>query len=138
MRLAYYTQPFLLLLLVSCVTVEEPPKKEPAIIAVRNLSYDDLSVVQLSGITAQHAATGRFGSVSPVPSGITQSVVRSRNAPALPPEMMVRWTDKIGKQYYQKVSIQELLSKATGNENEAIVFVIQTDQKVHVVLEYRN
>ena len=125
-----------LLLSAGCVTVEQPVKKEPAIIAVRNLSSADISQVQLSAVPKQQNAATRFGSVSPVLRGVTQSVVRARNAPALPEEMLVRWTDKNGKEYRQLISIENLLLHSTGSPREAIVFIIGTDNRATVMLEY--
>lgn len=125
-----------LLVSAGCVTVEQPAKKEPAIIAVRNLGYDDLSHVHLSAVPKQQDSATRFGSVSPVPRGITQSVVRARKAPPLPAEMLVRWTSKNGKEYRQQISLQPLIEKSTGREDEILLFVIQPDQRVDVMLDY--
>ena len=121
-----------------CVTVEKPVKKEPAIIAVRNLGYADISQVHLSAVPKQQNAATRFGSVSPVLRGVTQSVVRARNAPALPAEMLVRWTDKNGKEYRQLIKLQPLIEKSTGREDEVLLFVIQPDHRVDVILDYMH
>jgi hypothetical protein len=80
-------------------------------------------------------APSRFGAVSPVPQGVTQSVTRARNAPPLPPQMLLRWVDKQGKQYQQRIDIQELLAKSTGSPAEVLVFVILPDFSVQTRLE---
>ena len=122
--------------LLSCSSVDVAARKEPNIIVVRNLSHDDLKTVYLSAVPKDKQSAVRFGSVSPVPRGISQSVVRARNAPPLPPELLLRLTDKFGHDTVTRVIIKDLLSSATGADNEALVFVIKPDNSVEVSLEY--
>ena len=103
---------------------------------VRNLSHDDLKTVYLSAVPKDKHSAVRFGSVSPVPRGISQSVVRARTAPPLPPELLLRLTDKQGHETVARVFIKDLLSSTTGADNEALVFVIKPDHSVEVSLEY--
>ena len=124
--------------LLSCVTVQPEARQEPNIIVIRNLTYDDLKTVYLSAVPKDNSTAVRFGSVSPVPRGISQSVVRARTAPPLPPELLLRWTDKYGKESMQRVAIQDLLAVANGAENEALVISIHPDTSVQVRIEYLN
>jgi hypothetical protein len=125
-------------ILSSCVNVQPTAKKEPNIIVIRNMSDDDLKSVYLSATTTgQHQAV-RFGSVSPVPRGISQSLVRARTAPPLPSELLLRVTDKWDKETVVRVSIKELLLNATGADNEALVFIIKPNKSVEVRIEYQH
>ena len=123
--------------LLSCTSVDMAARKEPKIIVVRNLSQDDLKTVYLSAVPEDKHSAVRFGSVSPVPRGISQSVVRARNAPPLPPELLLRLTDRLGHDTVARVFIKDLLSSSTGVDNEALVFVIKPDNSVEVSLEYQ-
>ena len=122
--------------LLSCISVDDVARKEPHIIVVRNLSHDDLKTVYLSAMPKDEKSAARFGSISPAPRGISQSVVRGRTAPPLPPELLLRLTDKYGHDTVTRVSIQDLLLRASGANNEALVFVIKPDNSVEVSLEY--
>jgi len=128
----------LLLISSGCTSVPEPVVKQPATIAVRNLSHEFLQSVHLSAAVVRVDAPARFGAVSPVPEGVTQSVTRARNAPPLPPEMLIRWVDRLGQQYEARINIQELLARSTGSAAEVLVFIIQPNHSVRAVLEYTN
>ena len=123
--------------LTACVSVPPVAKQEPNIIIIRNLSDTDLKSVYLSAAKTHSSQAVRFGSLSPVPRGVSQSVVRARTAPPLSHELLLRWTDKFDREFVQRFSISELLSKATGADNEALVFVIRPDNSLAVGIEYQ-
>ena len=123
--------------LLSCTSVDVTARKEPNIIVVRNMSHDDLKTAYLSAVAKDEKSAVRFGSVSPVPRGISQSVVRARTAPPLPPALLLRLTDKFGHDTVTRVFIKDLVASATGADNEALVFVIKPDNSVEVSLEYQ-
>jgi hypothetical protein len=125
-----------LLLGAGCAPVSRARYAEPGDILVKNMSGKHLSWVVLREARAKKGQPVRLGRFSPVPVGSTQGVGRATNPPALPEWVEVRWAEAYGREYGFEVSLAEILKKATGVPEEALVFRIFARGQLDVVLEY--
>jgi hypothetical protein len=107
----------------------------PKAIIVRNNSGTGLSQVDIFEITKPAGGGGRFGSISPVPEGASQILVRGDSAPPLPAVLGVRWADNRGREFHGQVSLRQLQTKSDGHSEEALVFEILQSGHVHAYLE---
>jgi hypothetical protein len=123
-----------LLLLSSCASLPSVGVKEPHIIVIRNRSGEDIDTVTLREAgTRSHASL--FGSISPVPNGISQEYVRSTNPTPFPRTVAVEWIDNEGRTHVREVSISKVLRSAAGNGSDTLVFEIGPVEDVLVFIE---
>lgn len=119
----------------SCSTLPFGGGKEPPVIVVRNRSGADIDTVSLREKSRSQGRAVRFGSLSPVPSGVSQSYVRPTNPPRFPREVTVEWVDTEGRTHQRDISLGRVLRDATGAQGEELVFEIGPFEDVLVSLE---
>ncbi len=122
-------------LFASCASLPLVGGKGPAVIAIRNNSGADINEVALREPSRSASGSARFGSISPVPAGVTQVFVRSSDAVALPRTIAVEWTDSTGRSRVKDVSLSAALRSLRGDPNEAIVFEFGPADDIHVLVE---
>jgi hypothetical protein len=125
---------FAVLLLSSCASLPLGGGKEPQIIVIRNRSGADIDTVTLREAGKQSQAS-RFGSISPVPLGVSQEYIRPTDPPPFPRTIEVEWVDREGTTHVRELSVSKALRSATGSRGEAIVFEIWPDDDVLVFIE---
>jgi len=86
---------------------------EPKAIIVRNNSGTGLSQVDLFEVKKRSGEGGRFGSISPVPEGASQILVRGSSPPPLPAVIGVRWIDNRGREFHEQVSLKQILKQSS-------------------------
>ena len=126
------------LVLMSCSTLPVSNAPEPPEIIVRNRSNADIDTVTLRETSHSQDRVLRFGSISPVPAGVSQSFVRPTNPARLPSTVTLEWIDNQGKVHTQDLSIDRTLQSATGAAGEALVFEIGPYSNVMVYVEQTN
>jgi hypothetical protein len=99
------------------------PKNEPATLALRNSTGGTLTGVRI-GEDRNSAGSNRLGQLSPVLPGVTYPFVRASNARALPSRVRLEWTDASNHEQSAVVELDDLLKRAGGGENEALLFEI--------------
>jgi len=119
----------------ACSTLPLGGGKEPREIVVRNRSNADIQTVSLREKSRTPDGAAKFGSLSPVPKGVSQSYVRPTNPPRFPREITVEWVDAEGRTIRRDVSLGRALRDATGAPGEALVFEIGPFEDVLVFLE---
>jgi hypothetical protein len=118
-----------------CSSASQPPRVYPGIIAIHNASDKDLQQVMLREARSGPGESVRLGSVSPVPMGTIQQIVRGTNAPPLPLWVKVRWLTAQGRAYAVEVSLADILSRATGAPGETLVFAIRPQGRLELLLK---
>ena len=118
-----------------CALMPQARHAEPGSILVKNMSGGHLRWVTLTEARTKPGQTVRLGTISPVPAGTSQGMGRRTDSPPLPLWVEVRWADAHGQQYRSEVSLEEVLKKATGAPDEALVFRIYARGNLEVVLE---
>ena len=124
-----------LLLVGGCATPPAARAPEPRIIVIRNSTGRDLQSVSLGTIPTRAGASRRIGSLAPVPSGASSTVVRPPAAPPLPTECELRWTNAMDETFSLKIGLKDVINHANGQPSEALVFEIRADGSVLVFLE---
>jgi hypothetical protein len=109
---------------------------EPGVLAVRNSSGRDVDRFSLAPVGPRDGSA-RHGSLSPVPRGVTQVVVRPTNAPRLSGEIDVEWTEVAGRSFSLRRDLRPVLAGARGGPQEALVFELLPDGGLRVDLERR-
>ena len=124
----------MLALLQSCASLPIGEGKEPQTIVIRNRSGADIASVTLreTGGSSRHS---RFGTIAPVPQGVSQEYGRPTEPPPLPRTIEVEWVDQAGRTLVREVSVTKALKGATGARNETIVFEIGPFEDVLVFIE---
>jgi len=120
----------------ACATLPFGSGKEPPEIIVRNRSGADIATVTLREKSWSANQAAKFGSLSPVPDGVSQSYLRSSNPSPFPREVTVEWVDAESRTLRRDVSLGRVLRDATGEPGEALVFEIRPNQDVMVFLEH--
>jgi len=123
-----------ILLLSSCASFPSVGGKEPHIIVIRNRSGEDIDMVTLREAGTRSKAS-LFGSISPVPNGVSQEYVRSTNPPPFPRTVAVEWIDNEGRTRMREVSISKALRSAAGIGGDTLVFEIGPVEDVLVFIE---
>jgi hypothetical protein len=119
----------------ACSTLPIGSTSEPPAIVVRNRSNVDIDTVTLRETSLSPDRAARFGSLSPVPAGISQIYMRPTNPPRFPKTMTLDWIDKEGRTHSQELSVAKALRSSTGAADEALVFEIWPYDEVLVFIE---
>jgi heat shock protein HslJ len=119
----------------ACSTLPFGPSVEPPMITIRNRSHEDIAVVTLRETGRNPDQTRRFGSISPVPAGVSQSYRRAKSSPRLPGTVTLEWTDGQGRTTVRDLPLSKALRSATGAADEALVFEIGPYEDVRVFVE---
>lgn len=122
------------LLLSSCASLPISADKEPRIIVIRNRSGADIATVTLRE-AGREAQASRFGSISPVPSGVSQEYIRPTDPPPFPRTIAIEWVDSAGRTHVRDLSLSKALRSATGSRGEALVFEFWPSEDVLVFIE---
>ena len=122
------------LLMSSCASIPIGGGKEPHIIVIRNRSGADIDTVTLREAGSRSHAS-LFGSISPVPDGLSQEYVRSTNPPPFPRTVAVEWIDNEGRTHMREVSVSKALRSAAGIGDDTLVFEIGPIEDVQVLVE---
>ena len=122
-------------LLASCVSAPFGRTNEPKIIAIRNRSGADIDTVTLREASRSASRAVRFGSLSPVPNGVTQIMVRQSNPPALPKTIAVEWVDSENRTRVKEVPLSAALRVASGSRDEALVLEFGPRDEMLVYVE---
>jgi len=125
-----------LLLLASCASFPAGGGREPQTIVIRNRSGADISSVTLRD-AGRSSGESRFGTIAPVPQGVSQQIGRPTEPPPLPRSIVVEWVDRAGRTIVREVSVAKALKGATGAGDEAIVIEIGPFEDVLVFTERR-
>jgi heat shock protein HslJ len=120
---------------LACSTLPISRTAEPPVIVVRNRSGVDIATVTLREASRSRERAGRFGSLSPVPAGVSQSTVRPKAPPPFPADVAVEWIDSEGRTRSRDVNVSKALRSATGVAGEALVFDIGPFEDVQVFVE---
>jgi hypothetical protein len=122
-----------------CVTFSTIQRMEPHVIVIRNSSYANLKIVTLSEAKGRKNNSVRFGSISPVPIGSDQTIIRPSPPPPLPDTVEISWTDDQNRDYFQNVDLKKYFSINSEEGKKALVFEIQPSGIVKVFSEeYRH
>lgn len=119
---------------LSCAPLQFGIQKEPPIIMIRNRSNADIAAVTLRE-AGNGRQSSRFGSLSPVPKGVSQEVGRPTSPLQFPRTVAVEWTDLEGRTHVRELSLGTALKSATGERGEALVFEIGSVEDVLVFVE---
>ena len=122
------------LLMSSCASIPIGGGKEPHIIVIRNRSGADIDTVTLREAGSRSRAS-LFGSISPVPDGVSQEYVRATNPPPFPRTVAVEWIDNEGRTHIREVSVSKALRSAAGISGDTLVFEIGPVEDVQVLVE---
>jgi len=118
----------------SCASLPIGGGAEPRIIVVRNRSGADIATVTLrEAVPGQHASA--FGSLSPVPAGVSQVYIRSTDPPPFPRTVAIEWLDHEGRKHVRELSLAKALRSATDSNDEVLVFEIWPAEEVLVLIE---
>lgn len=122
------------LVLASCASVPAGGGKEPRTIVIRNRSGADIAAVTLreAGWSTEGS---RFGTIAPVPQGISQEVGRPSDPPPLPGNVSVEWVDHQGRTVVRELSLRKVLKGSATGRDAAIVFEIGPSEEVLVFIE---
>ncbi len=108
---------------------------EPKIIAVRNSSKINLSVVSLIEVSKPGEKSVRRGVVSPVETGVTKVFERPSSPPPLPKQIVISWTDYAQKQYEREISLEQVLTDPNAQTRDTLVFEITASGGINVYRE---
>lgn len=109
---------------------------EPPVIVARNSSNQYIQSITLIFNKGKKDGQEIAGTISPMPQGGSQIYVRPTKQQRLPESVFTEWENTSGRRHNQTVSLKEILSKATGNENERLVFDILSATEIKAYLEY--
>lgn len=122
-----------------CVTFSTVQRMEPHAIVIRNSSYANLRIVTLSEAKGHRNNSARHGSISPVPSGRDQAIIRPSPPTPLPNTVEISWTDDQNRQYFQSVDLKKYFYMNSEESKKALVFEIRPSGIVKVFSEeYRH
>lgn len=119
----------------SCASLPIGRTAEPPVIVVKNSSGIDIATVTLREAGRSPDRAGRFGSLSPVPAGVSQSYMRPKEPPPFPADVAVEWIDGEGRTRSRNVNVSKALRSSTGAAGEALVFEIGPFEDVQVFIE---
>ena len=119
----------------ACSTLPIGSTSEPPAIVVRNRGNVDIDTVTLRETNSSPDRAAGFGSISPVPAGISQIYMRPTNPPRFPKTVTLEWIDKEGRIHTRDLSVAKALRSATGATDEALVFEIWPNDEVLVFIE---
>jgi hypothetical protein len=112
-----------------------PRGAEPGVIVVRNTSGRDVASVTLAPSGDSADGISRSGSLSPLPRGVQQVVVRPSHAPPLASEVEFRWTETGGRVRAVTLDLEPTLRAARGGPGEALVFELLPGGRVATRVE---
>ena len=118
-----------------CTAIRRTNYVEPKIIAVRNSSGINLSVVSLKEVRKPGKKSVRMGSISPVQTGVTQVFNRPSSPPPLPKQIVISWTDYAQRQYEREVSLEQVLTDPNAQIRDTLVFEIMSSGRINVYRE---
>ena len=120
-----------------CAWFSPSRRAEPGVLVVRNASGRDVDLFRLAPVARRHR-NARYGSVSPVPRGVSQVVVRPTDVPPLTDELDVEWSEVGGRIFSHRVDLRPTLRDAVGGPDEALVFELLPDGGLELRLERRR
>ncbi len=124
------------LICTGCSTILTSQRAEPEVIILRNSSNINIKTISLRAAKAEKNQTGiRFGSISPLPVGRDQTIVRPVKSKKLPSILQVSWVDENNRQFIKEVNLKKLLYPANENDRNAIVFEVQSLGVVNIFAE---
>ena len=118
-----------------CSAIIRTNYAEPKIIAVRNSSGINLSVVSLREVRKPGGKSVRMGSISPVQTGITQVINRPSSPPPLPKQIVISWADYAQRQYEREISLEHVLTDPNAQTRDTLVFEITASGGINVYRE---
>ena len=118
-----------------CSAIKRTNYAEPKIIAVRNSSGINLSVVSLREVSKPGGKSVRMGSISPVLTGVTPVFNRPSSPPPLPKQIVISWTDYAQRQYEREVSLEQVLTDPNAQIRDTLVFEITSSGRINVYRE---
>ncbi len=118
-----------------CSTIRGANYEEPKIIAVRNSSGINLSVVSLREVSKPGGKSIRMGSISPVQAGVTQIFERPSSPPPLPKKLVISWIDYTQRQYEREISLEQVLTDPNAQTRDTLVFEITVSGRINVYRE---
>lgn len=125
------------LALAGCASLESKRvAKEPNVVVVRNSTTEEIYDVVLEATKNDPSQITRYAEISPVPQGISQTLVRREDHPPLPRRITVHWTTRGGRKINQKLDVSKLLKRSKGSEDEVLVFEIVSFGRAKAYLEY--
>jgi hypothetical protein len=118
-----------------CSAITGKNYTEPKIIAVRNSSGINISVVSLREVRKSGKNSVRMGSISPVRAGITQVFNRPSEPPPLPKQIVISWTDYAQRQYEREISLEQALIDPNAQTKDTLLFEITANGGINVYRE---
>ena len=118
-----------------CAFTAGDRSSEPSVIIVRNNSgfhVQEIMILEANG--AGHKPV-RFGSIAPLPAGVSQVIGRPSSPQRLPRSVDIVWIDAQAERNIRRIALKQVLRNATGGPGEAIVFQIGPLGDVTVSLE---
>jgi hypothetical protein len=123
------------MLAAACSSLPIGSTAEPLVIVVRNHTNTDIDTVTLRETAVSSNQAERFGSFSPLPSGVSQVYVRPTNPPRFPKTVTLEWIEKGGRIHTRELSLAKALRSATGSADEALAFELWPNDEVLVFIE---
>ena len=124
----------MLWILQGCAAFSPGRGPDPEVLVIRNRSGRDIKTATLSAAGA--GAGWRYGSISPVPRGASQTYVRPDSAPRLPAHLRLAWETAGEGAFSREVSLTRLPEAPHSDPEsgglEALVFEIRPDDAVDV------
>lgn len=118
-----------------CSTFRGTNYTEPKIIAVRNSSGINLSVVSLREVRKPGKNPVRVGSISPVQTGVTQVFKRPSSPPPLSKQVVISWADYSQRQYEREISLEQVLTDPNAQTKDTLLFEITASGGINVYRE---
>lgn len=120
---------------MGCATSPSQSRWEPPIVAIRNVSGQDLATVTVRENLSRNNQSRRLASASPLLHGAVYSIRRQANPRPLSDEMVVMWKLRNGVSETTTVSIEDALRKRKGVGDEALIFHILPGGQVMVSVD---
>lgn len=115
----------------ACAGFSNHQSREPRTIIIRNSTDMFIEEVLISAIKSSSRYT-RIGAVSPVPSGVSQVIGRSADAPELPNDVIICWLTRVGRKC-QNSDLRLVLKQSSGPEDAIVIEVLSFNEvKVHL------
>ena len=122
-----------LAVILGCAAVIGGTRKEPRILIIRNSSGAGIRSVTIGTAGSSDGQHGKYGTVSPAPSGASQVYFRPDSAPPLPKTLLISWVTNDSISHAREIT---LATKSSHDPKaNAMVFEIHPGDLVNIYWE---
>ena len=126
---------FYLTVILGCAAVTGGARKDPRILIIRNSSGAGIRSVTLGTADSSDRHHGKYGTISPVPSGVSQVYFRPDSAPPLPKKLLISWVTNDSISHARELSPAAATKSAHDSRANAMVFEIHPGDLVNIYWE---